>query len=297
MQKGGDNVAKKGGFFRSNWAYLIWFIFYFLFSVAILDSFVKNVWLSFGIGALLYAVSVGFALSPLGEALARFLEGARHIETQEDRDYLIPLFEEVYAEAQAFTPSLNKDIKLYITDDMFANAFALGRKTVAVTRGAVMTFSREELKGLLAHELGHHANGDTKALMIKLVGNGFFTAIILVLRLCVSIIQVISSAMRGRGLGWAMFAFAMAILKISLDLAIFLILFIGDIIIAINSRYSEYLADEYAYQIGYGEELKQSLSILHKLTLPGKMKLSERLKASHPHTLARIARLEKLLYS
>lgn len=290
-------MTKRGGFFKSNWAYLIWFAFYFLFSVSILDSFMHNVWLSLLVGVLLYAVSVGFALSPLGEALARFLEGARPIETQEDRDYLLPLFEEVYAEAQAFTPSLNKEIELYITDDMYANAFALGRKTVAVTRGAVVTFSREELKGLFAHELGHHANGDTKALMIKLVGNGFFTAVIMAFKLCIVIVEAVSTALRGNGFGWAMFYFSMVIVRVSIDLMIFLLLFIGEIIIAINSRYSEYLADEYAYQIGYGEELKQSLSILHKLTLPGKMKLSERLKASHPHTLARIARLEKLLYS
>jgi heat shock protein HtpX len=90
------------------------------------------------------------------------------------------LFEEVYEQARAKTPSLNKHIKLYITEDKTLNAFAVGRKTVMLTRGTIDSLSPEELKGCMAHELGHMANGDSVARVITIVGNGFFSVVVLV---------------------------------------------------------------------------------------------------------------------
>jgi heat shock protein HtpX len=54
--------------------------------------------------------------------------------------------------------------KLYMTPDKQANAFATGRDpshaSVAVTQGILDTLSKEELRGVLAHELGHVKNRD-----------------------------------------------------------------------------------------------------------------------------------------
>lgn len=285
---------KNGGFFKSNWAYLIWFAFYFTIAVFTIYAFTQNIGLSLLIAVLIYGISVAFALSPLGEALARITEGAKPVLTQEDKDYLLPVFEEVYEEALKTTPTLNKNVKLYITDSMTVNAFAMGSQTVAVTRGALYAFSSEELKGILSHEFGHLANGDTKALLIKLIGNGFFSLIVFVLRLVVSILQTISTALSSKNVVIVAIAFVMFLTRILIDLSIFVFIFTGDIIIALNSRYSELLADEYAHIIGYGSELKNSLYIISKLEMPRKATVTERLKASHPHTLARIERLESL---
>lgn len=53
---------------------------------------------------------------------------------------------------------------LYITPDRQANAFATGRgpghASVAVTQGILDVLSKEELKGVLAHELAHIKNRD-----------------------------------------------------------------------------------------------------------------------------------------
>ncbi len=287
-------MKNKGGFLKSNWAYLIWFAFYFSVAVVTIDCFAHNTWLSILITALIYGVCIGLALSPVGEIIFRLMEGANSIQTQEDKDYLLPLFEEVYEEAKAFSPNINKDIKLYITDSMCVNAFAVGRKTIAVTRGAISAFSRDELKGILAHELGHMANGDTKALLIKLVGNGFFSLIILVLRLILNIIHIIPTVLGRKNIIILTYGFVAFLFKVFFDIVVFVTVFLGDVIIALNSRYSEYLADEYAYLIGFGEDLKNSLYILSKISLPRKATLTERLKASHPHTSARIERLERL---
>lgn len=286
---------KNGGFFKSNWAYIIWFFLYFTFAVFTVLLFTNDILVSIILTAVIYGVCIGLALSPVGEVIVRLMEGARPIQTQDDKDYLLPIFEEVYEESKKLTPSINQDIQLYITDSMAVNAFAVGRKTVAVTRGAVYAFSADELKGILGHELGHMANGDTKALLMSLVGNGFFSLIIFVLRIAMNIIQTISNALSGKNIVIVVIAFVTFIARLFVDVATFLFMFVGDVILALNSRYSEYLADEYSYLIGFGEDLKSALYVISKISMPRKATLTERLKASHPYTTARIERLENML--
>ena len=54
--------------------------------------------------------------------------------------------------------------KLYVTPEMQINAFATGRNkehaVVAVTQGALQRLNKDELEGVLAHELSHVGNRD-----------------------------------------------------------------------------------------------------------------------------------------
>lgn len=63
--------------------------------------------------------------------------------------------------------------KLYITPDMQANAFATGRgpghASVAVTTGILDILSKDELRGVLAHELSHVKNRDVLVATIAAV--------------------------------------------------------------------------------------------------------------------------------
>jgi heat shock protein HtpX len=55
-------------------------------------------------------------------------------------------------------------IKLLIAETDYANAFAVSNiftKRIAVTRGLLKTLNRDEVKAVIAHELGHIANRDT----------------------------------------------------------------------------------------------------------------------------------------
>ena len=92
-------MKNNGGFFKSNWAYLIWFCLYFAFAVYMVLIFTDDIWVSLLITTLIYGCCVGLALSPIGEVIVRLMEGAKPIQTQEDKDYLLPIFEEVYDEA------------------------------------------------------------------------------------------------------------------------------------------------------------------------------------------------------
>ena len=145
-------------FIKSNYIYVLWFLFNFSLVWFLLGANSQ----SFGITFLIYAVSITIALCPIGELILRIVEGARKIQTKEEKDYLLPLFDEVYENAKKENSKLSDGIKLYITDDMFPNAFAMGRKTIAVTKGAIETFNQEELKGVIAHEFGHTIQFSTK---------------------------------------------------------------------------------------------------------------------------------------
>jgi len=63
--------------------------------------------------------------------------------------------------------------KLYIIDDTAPNAFATGRDpehaAIAVTTGLLGKLNRVELEGVIAHEMSHIANYDTRLMTITVV--------------------------------------------------------------------------------------------------------------------------------
>ena len=60
--------------------------------------------------------------------------------------------------------------KVYVIDDSSPNAFATGRDpnhaAVTVTTGLLQTMNREELQGVLAHEMSHIKNFDVRLLLV-----------------------------------------------------------------------------------------------------------------------------------
>lgn len=279
LEKLFKNLAK-------NFIYVVWVVVYFSLAWSILGAD----WDSFRLVFFLYGISILIALSPVGEVLLRFIEKVRPISTREEKEYLLPIFEEVYENAKQKDTKLNKNIKLYIIDNMYVNAFAIGRKTIAVTMGAIQTFSKDELKGVIAHEFGHLSNGDTKALLLSTIGNGIFTILIFILRIIMLITEVIFSLTR------IPFLDVFAVLaRFIFDIGVILFSYISQIILSVNSRKNELWADRFAFDIGYGEELIDSLYILQKISLPHNLKLLDRLRASHPNTAKRIKQLETLI--
>jgi heat shock protein HtpX len=63
--------------------------------------------------------------------------------------------------------------KIYVIEDQSPNAFATGRdpahSSVAVTTGLLSMMKREELEGVLAHEMSHVANFDIRFAMLAVV--------------------------------------------------------------------------------------------------------------------------------
>ena len=240
---------------------------------------------------LLFLVSIGIALL-FGDIILRTLESARPVETEEEKEYLIPLFEELCQEVQEAFPKMPKT-KLFIIDNQTVNAQAIGRRTVAVTQGAIRTFSRENLKAIIAHEMGHIYNGNTTAILLNTIGNGFFSIVVMLFRLFLLVLDFLQIPFerKTKGLIHILLDFVSWIVT-SLE---FVFLFIGSIILMGNSRDTEYKGDIFAYQAGYGVELKEALYMLQKMTLTDQLKIIERMQASHPRVSRRIMKVEQLL--
>lgn len=277
-------------FIKSNYIYVLWFMFYFTIVWYLLgastDSFIATF--------VLYAISISIALSPIGERLLRIFESARPMRTNEEIEYLSPLFDEVYQNALEENPKLSKEIKLYIIDAMFVNAFAMGRKTIAVTKGAIETFTPEELKGVIAHEFGHMSYGHTKALLLNVVGNLILSIFVFIFRAFINILDFLSSIFASTSAVMLILNIFNLIFKILFELSFILFIYLGQVILSLNSRSNEFQADQFAYDINFGAELTKALYLLQKISMTQKMSLREKITSSHPHITKRIERLEKL---
>jgi Zn-dependent protease with chaperone function len=280
---------KKGGFFTSNWGYIFYFIVYFFITFIILAILFNNDIIGLLLSIILYTVSLLLAFSKYGESYVRSIYYARPIKTKAKK-YLNPIFNEVYEKAYKKNPHIGKNIKLYYIDDVEANAYAIGKNTICITKGAVNSFSEDELKGLFAHELGHIVNGDTQALILRVVGNGFFSIVIWVINLFIKFFTYIINNNEENNIIKFFFYYLYYICKVT----VFLIDIMGVLIMQFNSRQNEYLADYYAYRLGFKDGLTSVLYILSDTYGDEKVKFFDRYKMSHPYLTDRIYRLENI---
>ena len=93
-----------------------------------------------------------------GDSILLSVAGARKIK-REDHPRLYNVVEEM-----KIASGLEKMPDVYIIDDPALNAFATGRDinhaSVAITSGLLQKLNRDELQGVIAHEIGHVKNRD-----------------------------------------------------------------------------------------------------------------------------------------
>ena len=98
-----------------------------------------------------------------GDALVLKVSGAREVDLT-SAPQLMNVVQELAIAANVPMP------KVYIIDDTAPNAFATGRDpqhaSVAITTGLLEKLDREELQGVIAHELSHVRNFDIRFAMI-----------------------------------------------------------------------------------------------------------------------------------
>lgn len=108
--------------------------------------------------ALFFALALNFGAYWFSDKIALSMAHAKPV-TQEDDPQLYELVAEQARLANMPMP------KVYEIDDPSPNAFATGRNpqnaTVAVTTGIRRILTREELAGVMAHEMAHVGNRDT----------------------------------------------------------------------------------------------------------------------------------------
>ena len=243
---------------------------------------------SFAIALFFYIVSVMVAFSPLGEKLFRYMSGIRSLETKQEKDYLNPIFKDVQRSIKRLGKPTKRRIEICVIDKMEVNACAVGRNTIAVTKGAMKFFTEEQLKGVIAHEMGHIGADDSKANIFLLIGSGYLYLFILLANLFILLADKITTVTGDKSIG----KFLCSVFKAITNIFMFLFTFPMKIALAIESRKKEYRADRTAYKLGYGEDLISALYLLEKLNLGDNRDFMQKMTASHPRTTARIEQLE-----
>ncbi|PIP60558.1 zinc metalloprotease HtpX [Candidatus Uhrbacteria bacterium CG22_combo_CG10-13_8_21_14_all_47_17] len=161
-----------------------WFLIFLFVGVLAAVGYVYGAISGYGYGGLVFAlmVSVGMTLFSwfAGDKVVLATSGAKEITTRDQFPYLWNLVENV-----AITAGIPRP-RIYVIQDSAPNAFATGRDqdhaSVAFTTGIIELLENEELEGVIAHELSHIKNQDTKVMMlvavlvgaIVLLGDFFF---------------------------------------------------------------------------------------------------------------------------
>ena len=124
-------------------------------------------------GILVFAVILSLALNGIGywysDKIALAASGAEPV-TKEEQPQLYRVVENLAITAGLPTP------KIYVIQSQALNAFATGRDkehaSVAVTSGLLQVMDKDELEGVIAHELSHVGNRDilVSSLVVVLVG-------------------------------------------------------------------------------------------------------------------------------
>ncbi|MBH0237249.1 zinc metalloprotease HtpX [Methylobrevis albus] len=115
-----------------------------------------------GQGGMMVALAVAAAMNLFSywnsDRMVLSMHGARQVDRRSAPE-LVEMIEALSARAGLPVP------KVYIIDNPQPNAFATGRNpqnaAVAATTGLLATLNREEIAGVMAHELAHIKNRDT----------------------------------------------------------------------------------------------------------------------------------------
>ena len=250
-------------------------------------------------GIAVYAGMLAIALSSLGEWFFRLINGCKKIIDPRIFNRLVPLFNEVYARAKMKDPILSPNVKLYMINDPYPNAFALGRNTVCVTRG-LLHLDDEEIKGIFAHEFSHLSNKDTDFLLFIYIGNLVMTFGFMIARAIICIIGFFLGVAASddddydvvKGLRGLIFARLADLLYV---IAVGLYTKLGLILVRHSMRKQEYEADKFAYDLGYGEQLRDALTQLQD-TNEAPKKFAANLMSTHPDMFSRIDKLNMYLF-
>ncbi len=206
----------------------------------------------------IYAVVMYYS----GDKVVLGVSGAKQV-TEQEQPFLYNVVEGLAIASGIPMPAL------YIVDDPSPNAFATGRDpkhaSVAVTSGLLKTMKKEELEGVLAHEISHIGNYDIRFMMLAVV---FVGAISLVSYIAWTYIRVGAfSGGRGdrrRGGGGAQ----VIVLVIALVLMIVAPIS-AELLRFALSRQREYLADANAAKLTrYPEGLASALEKIKNAAMP-----------------------------
>ena len=292
---------------RSNKFKSVVLMSFFIIIIGVLGAFIGILYDNLYIGlfiAVVFAIiytSIGYFS---GGSMVLKMAGARPLTKQE--------FPHMHHAIEGLSIAANIPVpKAYVIEDPSPNAFATGRDpqhaSVAVTTGLLKILNREELEGVLAHEIAHIKHYDIRFMMLTTVLVG-----IVVLLSDFLLRSFLWSSISGRRSGGNAGALTLVLIVVGIVLAILTPL-VGQMIKLAISRKREYAADASAatitrYPKGLANALRKITGDHHEMknnnkamahmyiSSPYKKKRSwfSNLFATHPPAEERIKRLEQM---
>ncbi len=152
-------------------------MFAFIGIIALLGWLLSLYFESYSLFAIMMGVSIVMTISSywFSDSIVTAVAGAKPV-SRSDNEELFRLVENLSIGAGLPTP------RIYIINDAAPNAFATGRDpkhaVVAVTAGLLQILDKQELEGVLAHELSHIGNRDMLVATVAAVLAGIITMIV-----------------------------------------------------------------------------------------------------------------------
>jgi Zn-dependent protease with chaperone function len=309
----GDKIIFMSKYFNAGLVllYVVLTIFCFLLVLAIAGMKIPDVW-GWSIVAGWVLLCFGSAYLFTGVTLFFGYRLRRPIRVEEEK--LGAAFREVQERA-----GYNKEIILRIEENKEYNAFATGTRTIAVSKGLLAELTDEELKGVLAHELGHLVSYDT-VMASAFVTAGYLPRIVrFAYRIGAFIVRSgfvkNYTLITNRGMGEAnrfslvsgiitilvfgVVLYLAHLLQAAVPVILFVLLFgilhfIYRVLLLLLSRLAEYRQDAFAARLGFGTGLRDTLEKLAGQTEPDVNPYYIMFKSTHPVIYNRIRRLEKM---
>jgi Zn-dependent protease with chaperone function len=235
-------------------------------------------------GALLF-------LRPVQRLVLIRLLGAR-TPTRDENDALQNAWRPV---AQANHIPLGKFV-LSVTDSEDLNAFASGGHLVVVSSWAIKNLSRNELSGVLAHELSHHMGMHTVALT---VGQWLSIPIIVLARIGFffqNIAQAATDTFARQSAGASLVGRTVAGTLTIVSWVFLSMISLSQIVSNVAGKGAEFKADETAVTMGFGRELRDALRLV---IASGNGERAthwrDRIVTAHPPARTRVARIDAQL--
>lgn len=239
----------------------------------------------------IYFITVIIAVSPIGELFLVLMIGAKPVRRKDFQIKIVPLLEIVLEKTKEnFSYTVN-EVNLTIIHDDTPNAFAVGRKTICIT-DALLNLPDEDILGVLTHEVGHLAYGHSIIQLIIGGGNVFiWVAIFLIKIACWTITAIIGLfAIRSRRFISGVILAGIASLS---SVLIWLWTKFCLLFLRWSMRQNEFVADEFAYNIGFGNQLAKVIDESKKY-MSIENSFLKALCSTHPDPDERIARLQEM---
>ncbi len=152
-------------------------MFAFIGIIALLGWLLSLYFESYSVFVIMMGISIVMTISSywFSDSIVTAIAGAKPV-SRSDNEQLYRLVENLSIGAGLPTP------RIYIINDAAPNAFATGRDpkhaVVAVTTGLLQILDKQELEGVLAHELSHIGNRDMLVATVAAVLAGIITMIV-----------------------------------------------------------------------------------------------------------------------